>query len=673
MNYQVNVVYLRRRKGRSIILSSQQQANIGEELNSEQLKALLQWNIANRKRWSADGVHRPSLSGYLAYQKGRWAHRLMRLDPQCRDALAVLWRQLGMEAAEALFARPLLTLDRAALAEITGSAFWRNVLLPLDKPRGIPPLFDTPFYLGHRGLGLQGLTPLGHYVLVGAGEGRNPHPLFNTAWYLSRNPDVVSSGTNPLLHFVMVGGPEGRKPHHAVRGSWYRLAYEGLPRQAEVIPGPEPVPIAERRYVIREVGSARARVAKPAARRSIICVSHVLPSQPRAGNEYRISRLLEWLAGRGHELMLVVAPQEAEEPDAAKRQIFFEKYPNAVICCRDGTVFVSGEALNRSLAPLDGQRIGAVVGKEPASKTEGELSALERNFCHDVLLGVLLAVGRQFPEAIYYINYAFMTRFLPYLSPAPMSFVDTHDVLTDKAAKVTAFGVSDNVSISAAEEGTMLHRASAVLAIHRSDAARLATLAPHAPVLTASVDFAAPDVGPPSPQATILVVAHNNPLNVKGVQDFLRLAWPPIKAARPDAQFVVVGTVAQSIQYPDPRVHFVGVVEDVGAYYRRARVVINPSVAGTGLKIKTIESIAYFRPIVTFPNGAEGVGEPLLKICHVVSDWYQFAEKVLAVLDAPSAGLVPGERETIRNSLAPNAVYQDLDGWLTGMDQASPV
>jgi glycosyltransferase involved in cell wall biosynthesis len=672
LKYKGKVVSLGRRKGTSIISSSLQHANIGEELDSRELKALLHWNIANRKRRSADSVSRPSLSGYLNYQKGRWAHRLMRLDPQCQGALAVLWRQLGMEAVEALFARPLLTLDRAALAEITGSAFWRNVLLPLDKPGGLPAFFDTPFYLGHRGLDLQGLTPVAHYVLVGVGEGRNPHPLFNTAWYLSRNPDVVASGTNPLLHFVMAGGPEGRRPHPAVRGSWYRLTYEGR-HQAEVVPAPKPVPIAERRYVIREVASAPASVIKPASKRPIICVSHVLPSQPRAGNEYRISRLLEWLAGRGHDLMLVVAPEEAEEPDAAKQKIFFEKYPNAVVCCRDGTVFVSAGALSRSVALLDGERIRAVVGKEPASKSEGQLSALESNFCHDCLLGVLLAVGRQFPDAIYYINYAFMTRFLPYLSPAPMSFVDTHDVLSDKAAKVGAFGVSDNVSISAAEEGAMLQRASAVLAIQRNDAARLATLAPYAPVLTVGVDFAAPDVGPPSDHATILVVAHNNPLNVKGIQDFLRLAWPTIRAARGDARFVVVGTVAQSIRYPDPRVHFAGVVEDLGSYYRRARVVINPSVAGTGLKIKTVESIAYFRPIVTFPNGADGVGQPLLKICHVASDWYQFAEKVLAVLDAPNDALGLDERETIKTSLEPNAVYQELDGWLTGMDQAAAV
>src|SRR5205085_11029872 len=128
-------------------------------------------------------------------------------------------------------------------------------------------------------------------------------------------------------------------------------------------------------------------------------------------------------------------------------------------------------------------------------------------------VGVLVAVGRQFPNAIYDINYAFMTRFLRYLSPAPVSFVDTHDVLSDKSAKVAPFGVSDNVAITVAEEGGMLRRASALLAIQRNDAARLAALAPHTPVLTAGVDFAAPDVGPLPEQPTILVVAQNNSLN----------------------------------------------------------------------------------------------------------------------------------------------------------------
>ena len=438
-------------------------------------------------------------------------------------------------------------------------------------------------------------------------------------------------------------------------------------RRPTRLPGREPLPVAKRRYDIREV--TVARTSNQGLKRPIICVSHVLPSQPRAGNEYRISRLLEWLASRGHELILVLAPQEAEEPDAAEREILFKKYPQAVVCCRDGTVFVSAGALSRSVAPLHGKRFGDVSGRHPARGLEGHLSTLERHFCHDALIGILKALGANRPNAVYYVNYAFMTRFLLYFSPPPVSFIDTHDVLSDNAAKVAAFGVFDDVSISAAEEGAMLQRGSAVLAIHRQEAARLATLAPQRPVLTAGIDFAALDVGLPPEQPTILVVAHSNALNIKGVQDFLRFAWPSIRAARPDARFVVVGSVAASIRYPDPQVHLVGVVEDLAAHYGRARVVINPSVGGTGLKIQTVESIAYFRPIVTFPAGVEGIDEPLLKMCHVASDWYEFAEKVTAQLGPVHGMLSAGERRIIKDVLEPGAVYKELDDWLSGSDQ----
>ena len=337
----------------------------------------------------------------------------MRFDPRFRAALAVLWRQLGMEALEALFGRPLLTLDRTSLAEIVGSRFWRNVLLPLDKPTGVPPLFDTAFYLQQPDLDLRRLTPLGHYVLVGAGEGRNPHPLFDTAWYLARNPDVVASGANPLLHFVNSGGPEGRSPHPAVRAAWYRSTYEDG-QAVGGVPRPAPLPIAERRYGIHTIAVARTR--KRGAKRPIICVSHVVPSQPRAGNEYRISRLLEWLERRGHELILIIAPQDGEEPDANARKILFKKYPQSLVCCRDGTVFVSAGVLSDSVGYLHGKRVGDVSEKHPARASEGELSAPERHFCHDALIGILMALGGKFPNAVYYVNYAFMTRFLRYFS-----------------------------------------------------------------------------------------------------------------------------------------------------------------------------------------------------------------------------------------------------------------
>ena len=51
-----------------------------------------------------------------------------------------------------------------------------------------------------------------HYNTFGWHEGRNPDAFFQTAVYLSANPDVKASGVNPLTHFDITGWKEGRVP-----------------------------------------------------------------------------------------------------------------------------------------------------------------------------------------------------------------------------------------------------------------------------------------------------------------------------------------------------------------------------------------------------------------------------------------------------------------------------
>jgi len=44
-----------------------------------------------------------------------------------------------------------------------------------------------------------------HYFYFGAKEGRNPHPLFDTEYYISQEPSLSSGAENPLLHYVEKG------------------------------------------------------------------------------------------------------------------------------------------------------------------------------------------------------------------------------------------------------------------------------------------------------------------------------------------------------------------------------------------------------------------------------------------------------------------------------------
>jgi len=84
-----------------------------------------------------------------------------------------------------------------------------------------------------------------------------------------------------------------------------------------------------------------------------------------------------------------------------------------------------------------------------------------------------------------------------------------------------------------------------------------------------------------------------------------------------------------------------------------------------------VESIAYGRPIVTFPHGVDGIREPLLDFCHVASDWHEFAVKIITLLGQAGDGQLEAKRQLIKSQLAPATVYAELDRWLSGLDQAA--
>ncbi len=90
-------------------------------------------------------------------------------------------------------------------------------------------LFDEQFYLRQlstlpdksRDLTSIWAHPLAHYLLYGAYNEEDPHPLFDTVFYLERNPDVAAAGRNPLEHYLASGGLEGRDPHPLFHTAFY--------------------------------------------------------------------------------------------------------------------------------------------------------------------------------------------------------------------------------------------------------------------------------------------------------------------------------------------------------------------------------------------------------------------------------------------------------------------
>ena len=71
--------------------------------------------------------------------------------------------------------------------------------------------FDKRYYIAtYKDVAEAGIDPVGHYLVTGWLEGRNPSATFDTRFYLSRYSDVALSGTNPFVHYLKIGRAENR-------------------------------------------------------------------------------------------------------------------------------------------------------------------------------------------------------------------------------------------------------------------------------------------------------------------------------------------------------------------------------------------------------------------------------------------------------------------------------
>ncbi|MGO0272801.1 class I SAM-dependent methyltransferase [Escherichia coli] len=70
--------------------------------------------------------------------------------------------------------------------------------------------FDEQWYRQQYPDCLNTHSAIEHFLNIGASNGYNPSPKFNTDWYLNMYPDVANGEVNPLLHYILHGQHEGR-------------------------------------------------------------------------------------------------------------------------------------------------------------------------------------------------------------------------------------------------------------------------------------------------------------------------------------------------------------------------------------------------------------------------------------------------------------------------------
>lgn len=155
--------------------------------------------------------------------------------------------------------------------------------------------------------------------------------------------------------------------------------------------------------------------------------------------------------------------------------------------------------------------------------------------------------------------------------------------------------------------------------------------------------------------------------NVQGIRHFLRHAFPRVRERLPQAALVVAGRGAPPdlarVARRTPGVDLAGPFEDPEPLYRRARAFVEVARGGSGTRVKVLNALARGLPVVTTPDGAEGLDIRSGEHALVGSTPREISDALVRVMtdDTKWTALSENGRRLIRELYVPEVAYRGLD------------
>jgi len=206
-------------------------------------------------------------------------------------------------------------------------------------------------------------------------------------------------------------------------------------------------------------------------------------------------------------------------------------------------------------------------------------------------------------------EYFHFTRVYEALDAGIRKVVDTHDVFTDRNHRIShELGqLHCWYSLTREQEKRTLSRANAVLAIQGHEKQHFDDLLPREmEVLTVDHLTRPVSLERSLGEAEVLgYLGSANTINLNGLRWFLEKCWPQIQSRVPQAKLVIAGTICRSLE--DGPYEKLGLIDDLKDFYSVVDFTINPVFSGSGLKIKTAQSMTYAVPVVSTDIGLHGM------------------------------------------------------------------
>ncbi len=255
--------------------------------------------------------------------------------------------------------------------------------------------------------------------------------------------------------------------------------------------------------------------------------------------------------------------------------------------------------------------------------------------------------------------------------------IDSHDLMHQRQQQLAHYGIENWLDLSAADETAALAKADAVLAIQEPEAHHMnemlkgraqVCLVKHAIAFRRQARrFSGADSGDRAAAVAIGFLGSSGKANQIGLLDFIENCWPQILAASAGKIVLRIGggisadAVQAAVALPG-QIEFLDRFEDVADFYSQIDLAINPALISSGLKIKSLECLAYSVPLVTTSAGIVGLERAIGRCADVADGAQPFAESVLRL--ASNQELLERYsnncQSLIETEFAPEVIYNGL-------------
>ena len=354
------------------------------------------------------------------------------------------------------------------------------------------------------------------------------------------------------------------------------------------------------------------------------------PSHPQnAGNRSRIFALVKYFQNLGHQITFVYFAQEGQDAKAIAA--------------------MEAEWDDFHLIPRTHQR----------QKSLGNLWGID-DWYDPIITDRLGSLLRQKSFEVVFCEYIFQSKMLELFPPNCIKIIDTHDRFGDRANLLQRNGIApDFFYTSNEQEAIGLNRADIAIAIQEEEASYYRSITT---AKVATIGHVIPEtswqwsVSQATDKLRIGYFGSGNSFNRKSVDRFIA-AYSQNKELMAKSELIFAGSICDSLKLP-PEVNrtLMGRIDRIEDFYQAVDVAINPMIAGTGLKIKTVEAMNFGLPTVSTISGSDGL--PVEQKYHLLSSPKDMVSHLLAMCDTQTRSAAGKESSKVINNYKYQLVQQ---------------